>query len=122
MRNADLEVSEAAALDGGFSVIRLRGEADAYSAPRVRDDLADALVTDAPLVIDLTSATFIDSTIIGVMLESLKQCEQLDRQFLLLLPDDAAPEGHRLFELTGLTSLMPVVGSWEEAARRLVTA
>ena len=36
------------------------------------------------------------------MLESLKQCEQLDRQFLLLLPDDAAPEVHRLFELTGL--------------------
>ena len=70
--------------------------------------------TEAPLVIDLTRATFIDSTIVGVMLESLKQYEQLHRQFLLLLPDDAAPEVHRLFELTGLASLMPVV----EAGRR----
>ena len=113
-------MSEGAA-PGGFSVIRLQGDADAYTAPRIRDDLAAALGTQAPLVIDLTSATFIDSTIVGVMLESLKQCEQQDRQFLLLLPDDAAPEVHRLFELTGLTSLLPVVGSWEEAARRLVT-
>jgi anti-sigma B factor antagonist len=117
-----LEVSEAAAPDGGFSVIRLRGEADAYSAPRVRDDLAAALGTEAPLVIDLTGATFIDSTIVGVMLESLKQCEQLERQFLLLLPDDAAPEVHRLFQLTGLEGVLPVVRTWEEAARRLVTA
>jgi anti-sigma B factor antagonist len=115
-------MTEAAAPHGGFSVIRLRGEADAYTAPRVRDDLAAALGTEAPLVIDLTAATFIDSTIVGVMLESLKRCEQLERQFLLLLPDDAAPEVHRLFQLTGLESLLPVVRSWEEAARRIVTA
>jgi anti-sigma B factor antagonist len=112
-------MSEAAAPEGGFSVIRLRGEADAYSAPQVRDDFAAALATDAPLVIDLTRATFIDSTIVGVMLESLTQCELLERQFLLLLPDDAAPEVHRLFQLTGLESLLPMVRSWEEAARRL---
>ena len=117
-----MEVTEGAAPDGGFSVIRLRGEADSYSAPRVRNDLAAALATEAPLVVDLTRATFIDSTIVGVMLESLKQCEQLERQFLLLLPDDAAPEVHRLFQLTGLEGLLPVVRSWEEAARRLVTA
>lgn len=80
------------------------------------------LGTDAPLVIDLSRATFVDSTIIGVMLESLKQCQQLERQLLLLLPDDAAPEVHRLFELTGLESLLPVVRSWEEAARMIVTA
>jgi anti-sigma B factor antagonist len=71
-------------------------------------------------VIDLTRATFVDSTIMGVMLESLKRCEQLDRKFLLLLPEDGAPEIHRLFKLTGLEKLLPVVRSWEEAAERLV--
>jgi anti-sigma B factor antagonist len=104
----------------GLAVVRLLGEADAYSAPRVRDDLAAALGGEAPLVIDLTRATFVDSTIMGVMLESLKRCEQLDRKFLLLLPEDGAPEIHRLFKLTGLEKLLPVVRSWEEAAERLV--
>ena len=105
--------------DAGFSVIRLHGEADAYSAPTVRDDVATALGGQAPLVIDLTGATFVDSTIVGVMLESMRHCEDEQRPFLLLLPDDAAPEVHRLFELTGLSGLLPVVKSWEEAAQRL---
>ena len=103
----------------GFSVITLRGESDAYAAPRVRSDLATALGSEAPLVVDLTQATFIDSTIVGVLLEGLADCEKLERPLLLLLPDEAAPEVHRLFEITGLAALLPVVRSWDEAANRI---
>jgi anti-sigma B factor antagonist len=99
-------------------VIALPGESDAYSAPRIRSNLASALGTAAPLVVDLSQATFIDSTVVGVLLESLADCEKLERPLLLLLPDDSAPEVHRLFELTGLTALLPVVRSWDEAASR----
>jgi len=99
-------------------VITLRGEADAFSAPRVRSDLTTALGAKAPLVVDLSQATFIDSTIVGVLLEGLAQYEKLERALLLLLPDDAAPEVHRLFEITGLASLLPLVRSWDEAASR----
>ena len=88
--------------DSGFSVIALYGESDAYIAPRVRSDLATALGSEAPLVVDLTQATFIDSTIVGILLEGLADCEKRERPLLLLLPDDAAPEVHRLFEITGL--------------------
>ena len=105
--------------DPAFSVITLRGESDAFAAPRVRSDLATALGAEAPLVIDLTSATFIDSTIVGVLLEGLANCEKLERPLVLLLPDDAAPEVHRLFEITGLDSLLPVVRSWDEASARV---
>ena len=38
---------------------------------------------------------------------------------LLLLPEDAAPEIHRLFEITGLRALLPVVQSWDEASARV---
>lgn len=106
------------AQDSGFSIITLQGESDAYVAPRIRSDLATALGTGAPLVVDLTQATFIDSTIVGVLLEGLADCEKRERQLLLLLPDDAAPEVHRLFEITGLASLLPVVRSWDEATSR----
>jgi anti-sigma B factor antagonist len=99
-------------------VIALPGESDAYTAPRIRSDLASALGTAAPLVVDLSQATFIDSTVVGVLLEGLADCEKLERPLLLLLPDDSAPEVHRLFELTGLTALLPVVRSWDEAASR----
>lgn len=109
------------ASDPDFSVIALRGESDAYTAPRVRADLATALGSDAPLVVDLTQATFIDSTIVGVLLEGLADCEKRERPLLLLLPDNAAPEVHRLFEITGLAALLPVVRSWDEATARVTS-
>lgn len=103
----------------GFSVITLSGESDAFVAPRIRSDLADALCGDAPLVVDLTKASFIDSTVVGILLEGLADCEKRERPLLLLLPDDAAPEVHRLFEITGLAALLPVVRSWDEASLRI---
>jgi anti-sigma B factor antagonist len=105
--------------DDPFTVITLPGESDAFTAPRVRSDLARALGGESPLVIDLSQATFIDSTIVGVLLEGLAQYEKLERPLLLLLPDDSAPEVHRLFELTGLASLLPVVRTWDEATSRV---
>ena len=109
------------ASEAPFSVITLHGESDAYVAPRIRSDLATALGAEAPLVVDLTRATFIDSTIVGILLESLADCEKLERPLLLLLPEDAAPEIHRLFEITGLRAVLPVVRSWDEASARVGT-
>jgi anti-sigma B factor antagonist len=106
---------------GAFTVIKVRGEADAYSAPRLRSDLSSALGTTSPLVIDLSQATFIDSTVVGILLESLAEYEKRERPLVLLLPDGSAPEVHRLFELTGLTSLLPLVRSWDEAASRVAS-
>jgi anti-sigma B factor antagonist len=108
--------------DGAFTVIQVSGEADAYTAPRIRSDLASARGTAAPLVIDLSRATFIDSTVVGILLEGLADYEKLELPLLLLLPDESAPEVHRLFELTGLTSLLPVVRTWDEAATRAAGA
>jgi anti-anti-sigma factor len=108
----------AAAPDQGYTVIALPGESDAYTAPRIRSDLATALGAETPIVVDLSQATFVDSTIVGVLLEGLADYERLERPLLLLLPDDAAPEVHRLFEITGLTGLLPLVRSWDEAASR----
>ena len=105
--------------DPGYTVIALPGESDAYTAPRIRSDLATALGLDTPLVIDLSQATFVDSTVVSVLLEGLADYERIERPLLLLLPDDAAPEVHRLFEITGLATLLPLVRSWDEAASRI---
>jgi anti-sigma B factor antagonist len=107
-------------VDGGFTVVEIRGESDAYAAPRIRSDIQGALGATAPVLVDLSQATFIDSTVVGILLESLASSEKLERPLLLLLPDDSAPEVHRLFELTGLASLLPLVRSWEEASSRVL--
>jgi anti-sigma B factor antagonist len=115
-------VRNAYTVGSNFTVIELPGESDAFTAPRVRSDLAAALGGEAPLVVDLSRATFIDSTIVDVLLEGLAEYEKLERPLLLLLPDDSAPEVHRLFELTGLAALLPVVRSWDEATIRVSLA
>ena len=99
-------------------MITLPGESDAYTAPRVRSDLAAALGAESHLCRP-QPGDVIDSTIVGVLLEGLAEYEKLGRPLLLLLPDDSAPEVHRLFELTGLSSLLPLVSSWDEAASRV---
>jgi anti-sigma B factor antagonist len=106
------------ARESHFSVITLSGDSDGLAAPRVRAQLATALAEETPLVIDLSQATFIDSTIVGELLHGLAECEKEERPLLLLLPDNAAPEVRELFALTGLDSLLPLVRSWEEAATR----
>ncbi len=105
--------------DSNFTVIPLPGESDAYLAPKLRSDLVGAFGEPTPLVVDLSHATFVDSTVMGVLLEGLAECEKRERTLFLLLPEDSAPEVHRLFELTGLASLLPVVRSWDEAASRV---
>ena len=103
----------------GFAVIQLRGTADAYAAPRIRSDLSSALGTAAPLVVDLSQTTFIDSTIVGILLDGLAEYEKRECPLVLLLPDESAPAVHHLFDVTGLTSLLPVVRTWDEAATRI---
>lgn len=100
-------------------MIALPGESDGFTAPRIRSDLATALRAETPLVVDLSQATFIDSTIVGVLLEGLAEYEKREHPLLLLLPEDSAPAVHRLFELTGLAALLPLVGSWDEATSRV---
>ena len=105
----------------GFSVIQLRGEANVYAAPRIRSDLTSALGTATPLVVDLSQTTFMDSTIVGILLEGLVEYEKRECPLVLLLPDESAPEVHHLFDVTGLASLLPVVRTWNEAATRLAS-
>ena len=96
MRNAEGVTNQ----DSDFTVITLRGEADAFVAPRIRSDLATALGNESPLVIDLSQATFIDSTIVGILLEGLAESEKLERRVIDARPPRVeyrlTDEGRRL--------------------------
>jgi anti-anti-sigma factor len=104
--------------DPGVSVLRLQGENDAFVAPRLRCDVTSALNASSPVIVDLTAATSIDASVFRILLEGLAECEKRERAFLLLLPDDEDSPLTRLFRITGLAGLLPIVSSWEEALVR----
>ena len=108
--------------DSGVSVLHLNGENDALLASRLRSELATAVAGSNPVVVDLTDATSIDAAVIRILLEGLAESERHEHLLLLLLPDDADSPVHRLFQLTGLSGLLPVVSSWDEALRRAAAA
>jgi len=102
--------------DPGVAILRLAGENDASVARRVQRDLS-AVETDAPVVVDLSGATSLDAAVVRILLDGLAESERYERTFLLLLPDDDSPV-RRLFQISGLAGLLPVVSSWEEALGR----
>jgi anti-anti-sigma factor len=104
--------------DSGVSVLRLNGENDALLASRLRSELASAVAGRTPVVVDLSAAAAIDAGVIRILLEGLAESEKHEQVLLLLLPDDSSSPVHRLFQLTGLAGLLPVVRSWDEALRR----
>ena len=63
----------------GWRVLRLAGEIDVATAPRLRDRLVQ-LVTEGPpqLVVDLSGVTFIDSMGLGALISGLKRARAHD--------------------------------------------
>ena len=84
---------------GDAIVLALVGELDLYNAPAVRKALLEA-VARAPrrLVVDLTEVTFVDSTMLGALVEARAGLADRDA-FVLAAP---GPEVRRALEVSGL--------------------
>ena len=61
---------ESRPVEDGVAMVELQGEADLHTAPILRDALNEAIESEPEtLVVDLTGVTFIDSMMLGVLLE-----------------------------------------------------
>jgi anti-sigma B factor antagonist len=98
---------EAAVVDGGWPILALSGEHDLSTAPELRARLHDLGETSA-VIIDLDQTTFVDSSILGVLVGGLRRARERDVPFGLVLSDDAHPAIRRIFELTGLHDVFPI--------------
>ena len=90
---------------GAARVVHLGGELDLYNAAQVRAGLAEACAeTPERVVVDLSEVEFIDSTALGVLIETRAK---LDNRGGLLL---AAPglETRRALQISGLDKLFTV--------------
>ena len=106
---------------GDVLIVVVRGEHDIYTAPALRDRLDQALgaheggTAPVGVVVDLSGATFLDSSILGALLEARRQALEKTLGYVVCLGEDPEPGVQRILEITGLVPVFPVVRSREEA-------
>jgi anti-sigma B factor antagonist len=111
---------ETITVNGGLPVIVLWGEHDLSTAPELRarlHDLGDA----GGVIVDLDQTTFVDSSILGVLVGGLRRAREADVPFALVVGDDAHQAIRRIFELNGLYDVFPIYASRESALAALTT-
>jgi anti-sigma B factor antagonist len=100
--------------NSGVVVVSLTGEHDLTTAPALRERIEGVAAEGTGLLIDLSAAEFIDSSIIGVILEAQRQADEAGTGFAAALEGgDAAVR--RVLEVTGLDTNMPVHTSMDQA-------
>src|SRR5688572_3668921 len=96
----------------GWSVVDITGDLDMASAPAMRQLILQLLSTGSRLIaVDLTSADFVDSTGIGMLVAALKRVRTHDGELVVICPE---PRLRRIFELTDLVSVFGLRDSVDE--------
>jgi anti-sigma B factor antagonist len=100
--------------DSGVVIVSLRGEHDLTTAPALRERMEEAVGRRTGVLVDLTSAEFIDSSIIGVVLEGQRRALEEGIGFAAAL-EGGGPAVRRVLEVTGLDTNLPVHSSLDAA-------
>jgi anti-sigma B factor antagonist len=100
--------------DAGLAVVTISGEHDLSTAPELRRRLDGLLEERTPTIVDLSPATFIDSSILGVILDGRKRADEAGVGFAVA-HSNGADAVDRVLEVTGLRSELPVHARREEA-------
>lgn len=96
-----------------WTILSVTGELDVATAPRLRQEAVRVLAGGQPrLALDLSGCSFLDSTGLGVIVGVLKRVRGLDGNMVILgAPNQVA----KVFEITRVSSIVPLVDSLAEA-------
>jgi anti-sigma B factor antagonist len=100
--------------DQGLAVLTMSGEHDLSTAPNLRRRLDGLLEEGSSTVVDLTPATFIDSSILSVILDGRRRAAEGKIGFAVVR-SNGSNAVDRVLEVTGLRSELPVHARREEA-------
>lgn len=107
------DVSVSSATVHSCVVVTVSGELDMFTVPTLRTALEEHLDGEAPLVVDLTGVTFMDSTSLALLISIRRR---LPASAALRLAG-AIPAVARIFTLTGLEKVFPMFDTLDEATR-----
>jgi anti-sigma B factor antagonist len=95
------------------AVVSVSGDLDLWNAPALEQRLADRLERgDYWIVVDLTRASFLDSSGLGALTASMRRVERKGGRLVVVNTNE---QMMRVFELTGLLRVLNVVPSRERA-------
>jgi anti-sigma B factor antagonist len=101
------------AIDADTHVIELGGEVDLYTAPEFKERMVQVIDGGKKqIVVDLSRATFIDSTTLGVLVGGVKRLRPMGGSLALVCADQNIL---KIFEITGLDRVFPIHESRDEA-------
>ena len=100
---------------GDVVVVVVEGEHDIYTAPTLRERLGEALERGGGVVVDLTAATFVDSSVLGALLDARRRAHDAGQGFVVCIGEKVEPGVRRILDITGLVPVLPVVNGREEA-------
>ncbi len=107
----------------GLVVLAVSGEIDFEVSPRLRDCIDGHVKSGrARLMLDLSQASFIDSTAIGVIAVSAIRLRKSREGSLVLVCNVENRKIMRIFEIAGLESTVELYRSREEALADLAAA
>lgn len=98
---------------GGWAVVRVHGDVDMTTAPRLREQVIRVVVDGQPQVIlDLDGVDFIDSTGLGVVVGLLKRTRSQGGDLRLVSTRSGL---RKVLELTALDQALPMAATVDAA-------
>jgi anti-anti-sigma factor len=106
--------------DDGVGVVSVHGEHDLNTSDPLADRLSKLLDEGLPVVCDLTAATFIDSSILRVILDARRRAHEGGIGFAVAAGEGTGEGVLRVLEVTGLSTTLPVASSRDEAMKQAI--
>lgn len=95
---------------GEWRILSVRGEVDLNSSPDLRSVLLAAVKQEGPVGVDLSGASYMDSSGVATLVEGLKSASERNQIFSLIQPSGAVM---KVLELARLDSLFDIRDSVE---------
>ncbi len=106
MLNVSVRVS------GTTQILDVGGEVAMRESPVLRKALFDALKESPKVALNLSAIRYIDSSGIAVLIETLRESQRLNRQFVLF---GLSPAVHDVFKLTHVIKIFQVMETEQQA-------
>ena len=117
MKVGEIEVQRT----NGLAVVSITGEHDLNTAPDLNSQLSSLIEGREGIVFDMSSASFVDSSILGVILDARRNAKDSGQAFEVAHDGDTEAVG-RVLEITGLRGELPVHETAEAAIAAAASA
>jgi anti-sigma B factor antagonist len=98
---------------GGVATVAVAGEVDLSTAPALKQALLETIEGGSrKVLVDLSHATFIDSTTLGVLMGAVKRLRPAGGELAIACND---PNIRKIFEITLLDRIFEIYPSLDEA-------